>query len=171
MCFYNDAEWSASIHEETHPISDGTARCDECGVNIPAGVEHLHVYQQEHECCEDCYDGVCDCLGEDGDASDDHECKCDEPNLGESYTYECCGDCEKFRQAIYDAEIKAGCDHYEAHPPMAGLVQALIDAGQEECEKYFAMADEVYPELRASGYFARMFPKWFNESEARDGEA
>lgn len=173
MCFYQDAEWYASIHEETRLVSDGTARCDECGEIIPAGVGHLNIYQQERECCEDCYDGVCDCPGsrDEDECVCDHECKCEQPNLGQTYTYECCNDCEKFRSAIYAAEIKAGCDHYEAHPPMGEMQQALIDAGEEECEKYFTMADEMHPELRASGYFARMFPKWFAVTPAvEEGE-
>lgn len=158
MCFDYDYDWTASVSEANGGATrDRPTRCDECRATIPAGTPFYHLWQQEHdedEAIERAWDG----LEEDFVGPP-------EPCYGETFDYECCLDCQKLREAVRASELEAGCDSHEAEPPLPVLFEAIRDSG---CgARYAAKAREMFPELEASGYLARVRPRMgLDEEEA-----
>lgn len=95
--------------------------------------------------------------------NEDHQCVCPEPAYGESFEYEACDECHKFLETVVLAEIKSGCARSEAHPGYTGMLEMIGEGGWGEAAKYFHEAEQVYPELVASGYLQwlkrKMFPR------------
>src|SRR6185436_18288273 len=124
-----------------------------------------HIYQQEHEECRRCSEGECECVGSRNDEDDpqDHDCKCAEPNFGETFDYDRCDDCHKFLCAIEAAEIDAGCKPYEARPSLCGMIENITNAdnSMDEAKRYFKKARSMFPELVASKYLAWLWRKMF----------
>lgn len=150
MCFYADYDWYASVCETEDRTADKPFHCMECGTVVNVGESYQYTWMQEHEECHRCEEGDCECV----DRDDFHECKCAEPNYGETYTYRCCQNCRKFLDAVEQHELHEGCERDEARPPlgeMADYMRELDDLGG-----YFAEAEKMHPELKQSGYLDRM---------------
>ena len=145
MCFVNDYDWCASVVADAMPFAAKPFKCNECGVGISAGDQYRLVLQQEHETCWQC------------EEDDKDECDCDEPDLGETYTYRCCEECWKFRKAVEAAEMAAGCAVSESSPSYEGMFDEISAGGQEEATKYWRKAVKMFPELRTSGYLRRVW--------------
>lgn len=150
MCFVNDYDWYSSVQEESTEAAVAPVRCDECSRWIMFGESYYHLYQQEHEECQCCEDGDCECKdGRDADGCvQDHECSCEKPAYGETFSYDCCDECHRFLQAIKEAEQEAGCDYTEAQPPLGEMMSAINDGGMEEARKYWKTALANYPDMK-----------------------
>jgi hypothetical protein len=135
MCFTFDPEWFASIVEvDDSAASDKPARCGECCRMIPAGEPHRHVFQQENE---DCGEG-------DAEGFDP----------GETFDYDCCGECVKLLRAVEASELEAGCHKNEAVPPYEMLFEHVHESG---CGKRYAgRALAMFPELAGSPQLAKL---------------
>lgn len=155
MCFINEAEWAAQVSEKTKQTAVMAIKCDECRRQISMGAEYVHIYMQEAECCVACENGDCDCDLE-GEC-----CKCDEPDYGQSFDYDCCLECDKFLQAIEAAEIKAGCSQYEARPMLTEMIEALQEGDEFTERRYVQEALRMFPELKQSGYLGWLWRKMF----------
>jgi len=163
MCFVNDYDYSVAVQNDFTYTAEKPVRCDECHRMIPIGEKVFHIDQQEYDECKACLDGDCECPRDaDGcptcDASD---CQCEEPNFGETFSYDCCKDCRKFRQAIRSAETKAGCASDESEPALPAMCEQINDGGQDEALKYWREAKRMFPELLASGYLRFIWHRCF----------
>lgn len=144
MCFYHgDYDWYASVVEESDPIAEKATRCHECGEAIAVGEQYHRIYQQEHESCYDCEENDCDC-------------KCEKPNLGESYTYWRCMNCHKFLQAVQKHELDEGCRADESQPSLGGMIEELGEFEVSQLVAYFSVAGRMHPEIQQSGYLERL---------------
>jgi hypothetical protein len=162
MCFYNDGyDWTAEVVSEKEGAASKDAKCQECRRVIPAGHRLWTVFQQECEECKTCDEGDCECPKD--KRGDCMECKCEKPNFGEEFDYHSCLDCKRFLDAVSVAEVESGCSVYESRPAYMEMIESVSSAGVDESDKYFAKADEMFPDLRQSGYLdwlkAKMFPK------------
>jgi len=161
MCFYQDYDWYASIVEEQTTVATTEAACNECYRKIQRGQTIHTVYQQEHETCQDCENGYCDChVRFDGD---DHECECPNPNFGETFDYVCCHDCHLFLEAVESVEIEAGCHERESRPSYCGMIEDIgrANGDMDEAKRYFKKAAKMFPNLVKSGYLGCLWRKMF----------
>lgn len=164
MCFYNDYDWTADVvvdrieneGKEPPPLDQGGQhfKCEECGALILAGSPHRYIYQQEHECCqnEDCGIYTDDELGED----EEGDCRCDKPDLGETFTYRRCMECDKFLTAVERAEHDEGCARDESRPSLGGMICEIQELERVARARYFRRARRDFPELLTTGYFKRL---------------
>lgn len=150
MCFYHpDVEYSESIEHST-AIGDGCAKCSECHRTIAGEYEVVHM--MEHELCQACEYGDCECQRDgDGDCAG---CNCDEPQHGRKDTYYHCQDCQKFLKAIKAVETEAGCASDELSPCYSTMIEELRDNAEQgdadDVRRYFDRAVVMFPEL--AGY-------------------
>ena len=149
MCFVNDdCDWTASVVQEADTVATGQVMCDECSANIGIG-EFVHtIHMEESEWCKDCENGDCACVGE--------CCQCKTPNLGETFDYLRCEQCDKFLKAIEAAEIEEGCSEDTARPmlPMWDDIQGM---GRGDAKRYWKKAKEMFPEMVASGHLGKLW--------------
>ncbi len=164
MCFIGEGDWTASVCEKTYPVATKNIRCDECNRTIEIGETYHHIYMQEYEECQDCENDGCECpLDEDGGRiCHKNGCQCEKPSYGEDATYDCCQECQKFRQAIHDAEIEAGCREYESQPMLGSMFEEIQEQDPIEARKYFKTALRLFPELKQSGYLGRHWKSSFS---------
>ena len=138
MCFYNDADWYASVCDKEEGPASKSTRCDECGRPIAAGEWSLHIYQQEHEECQVC--------SEWGDHYDESvikdQCKHD---YGEVFDYDRCQSCHEILAAIEDVEIKEGCPPHARRPMLCELRDVFCE--HSSAPLYAARAIEMFPQL------------------------
>jgi hypothetical protein len=152
MCFLNEGDWTASLVEKQDTIAQKETSCDECCTKICVG-DPLHtVYMQEHEECGRCDNGECEC---------DKCCQCPEPDIGETFSYECCDQCHKFLQAVENAELEAGCDRSDSRPSYGAMHEEIRDGGAHEAKKYYTHAARDFPELVQSGYLKELWQEMF----------
>jgi hypothetical protein len=109
-------------------------RCDECHDTIPAGGWVRHIFQQEHEMCQQC---------EEGDAT---RCEDGDHDFGETYAYDRCEACDKVLRAIEQAEIEEGCKGDETQPPLEGLREEMYNIDQHERARYLNKLRQMSPE-------------------------
>jgi hypothetical protein len=160
MCFvHGDYEWIANISHHSDAPAEKETTCDECGCPILVGQMLHHIYQQEYEECRDCEEGDCSC-------ERDKCCQCKEPDVGNTCDYDRCDQCDKFLQAVEDAEVAAGCSKSDARPALGEMRDDISNGGRDEARKYFVAARRMFPELVASGYLHAMWQRIFpNEVE------
>lgn len=162
MCFVTDCNWCAEVSEDwTEPATE-PIRCDECCRQIAVGEAVRRIHQHEHEWCHACDEGECECpKDEDGECT---SCRCEEPQHGEEFDYECCAECQKFRTAVVAAEIEAGCSQNEASPHLGMMFEEIGEAGRDEARKYWKTAAKMFPEMR--GWLAARWRKMFAHDRA-----
>lgn len=156
MCFNYDYDWRASVVENRTSVIGQPEWCDECGRLMPPGATMHSIYLQEHEECGRCEEGDCEC-------PENQCCQCPEPDIGETFAYQRCHDCEQFLAAIEEAESEAGCMKHEARPPLGEMQEALCDSGSRESERYFQTAAKHYPGLLDSGFLYWLWDTVFQE--------
>lgn len=151
MCFYSDPDWACAVETDEDIVCDRHTYCNECGRDIGIGATYKHIHQQEHEECQTCYDGDCECprdaegeLTCDGGAA----CQCNDPCFGETFEYDVCQDCQDFLKAVQSAEIEAGCDLAESKPPLSAMVESICEGGRNEAKKYWAKAVTMFPKKK-----------------------
>ncbi len=164
MCFYNDDyDWVAAIEDEAERILEKPTRCDECGRKMQVGETAHHVFQQQHEECQACEEGDCDCP----DKEDcPHDCKCDEPNFGETFEYDRCVECDKFLKAVEQHETDEQCPPMERQPAYAMMIETISEFERKDALKYFRKAARMFPELKRTGYLKRLWRRMFDLQEA-----
>lgn len=146
MCFYHESAWYAELVETESCQSNGSVMCEECHRIIPEGEGYTHTYIQEHEECQRCYNGECACV-DDGDCECE-ECRCDEPEYGESYEYDTCTLCQKVLKAIEAVEIANGCKGEETQPGVGELKTAMWhDEGGAYAARALQMCPDIGPHL------------------------
>lgn len=163
MCFVNEGDWTAMVHESSEIVTTKETKCDECGQPIPIGAFARTIYMQEHEECSDCANEYCSCPiatidNEEVKVCIDKGCQCEKPNFGETFDYDRCEGCDKFLQAIEAAELEEGCSKYEARPslPMWDDLQGI---GRDECKRYWRKAVSLFPEWKA--HFGMLWRRCF----------
>lgn len=162
MCFISESEWYADVSEEGYVFNKNEKeRCDECRRPIAAGDRKFEITQQEHEHCQACENGECLCE----DQGEWHDCECESPEYGETVEYVRCMDCDWFLAAVKVAELEAGCRESESLPPLGEMVNCVEESGRGEAEKYFSKAEELFPELAASGYLKWLKKKIFHDED------
>jgi hypothetical protein len=163
MCFLLDCDWHASVVHEEDRTATKEMNCLECSHKIQPGDSYHYVYQQEHEECQACEWAECECPDAlDGkDRPQDHECRCEKPNYGESYEYWRCQECSKFLKAVQRAEVDAGCSVYESQPHYEDMIDEISDSGMDEAKRYFKRAAKDFPEIVKSGYLGWLWRKMF----------
>lgn len=144
MCFINEGDWTARVVEQDdNAVSNTEIKCGECRRAIPAGVPHISIYLQEHN--EDDWD----------DWDDDGNPLNFDP--GETFETNRCADCEKLLKAVEASEMEAGCHRSQARPCLEMLFEEISES---RCGlRYRTKAQEMFPELEASGYLAEMLPE------------
>lgn len=156
MCFYTEADWTASVQDEKTTTAEKPTRCDECRCIIPAGGTVHHLFQQEHEEC------VCQYYGDAKEYGPDGECICEPPNFGETFEYDKCDECAKFLKAVELVEKEAGCPPDQRHPYLCQMIETIRDQVEpEDAKRYFKKALTQYPELQKSGYLGRIGKRIF----------
>lgn len=157
MCFYNDDyDLKASVVEKTEKVATKPVKCDECSRMIHVGETVHHIYMQEAEECKACDNGDCDCIEREKEC-----CACEVPDMGETFDYDRCDECDTFLKAVEAAEIEAGCPPYEARPALQIMKEAIRDGGDLEARKYFKTAARMFPALKQSGYLGRLWNDLF----------
>lgn len=157
MCFVQEADWTAEVSHSSEGIADKKTRCDECHEDIGAGEFVFSISQQEHEECDTCYDGMCEC-------GEGNCCKCPEPKFGETFEYRRCRNCHLFLEAVSAAEIESGCKRWESRPL---LLQMIDDIGcqnsndRDAAQKYFDKARQMHPAIEANGFLDRLWKMMF----------
>jgi hypothetical protein len=133
MCFLNEYDWYADIHDVSQVKSDGKHRCMECSATIPEGVTCQKTYQRQHEYCDDCgwVYGV-----------DSDDC---EHDFGEESEWYTCEVCAAFLEAVKASELEAGCRESESLPLVGGMF-AEID--RESARRYTKKAVAMFPQHR-----------------------
>jgi hypothetical protein len=160
MCFDVDSDWSASVCETTDPVTEKAFRCEECRETVQVGESFRQIFMQERETCYACDEGECDCV--DWDADDvplDHKCRCEKPSYGEQYTYRSCQNCCKFLEAVEKHERDEGCGPDESRPGLGDMIESMAYFDDDQLAGYFAEAEKMHPDLRASGYLDRLMGK------------
>lgn len=150
MCFNVDYDWSPAVQGDWTETT-GKRRCDECHLEIADGETSHHVYQQEHEECQACYDGECDCVPDsERENHGPEDCKCSSPQYGHEFDYCRCDDCDKFLKAVERAELEAGCSSMEALPPYGEMIEYIGRANGDmaSAKRYFKAALKMFPETR-----------------------
>lgn len=161
MCFTDDYDWCASAVTNEHKPAASDLKCDECDRIIPAGELYHYTYQQEHEECQRCEDHECNCVNWDDDSVNYcDDCKCESPDYGETFSYDCCEECHQFLDAIKQTEQAEGCPPEASQPPLGMMLENLAEF-DEDAEKYFTTAKTLYPNLEASGYLERIRQRVF----------
>lgn len=157
MCFYADFYYESQT--KVNFVTTKPTKCYECRRMIPEGITMIHNSLQEHEECNACNEGECEC-------PDGACCECDEPEYGETLDYDICQECSKFLEAMTAAEIEVGCDSDESQPPVGMMLRELYEIGRDECNRYFNKAKLMYPELVEVGYLNYLEAKLFKECKA-----
>lgn len=167
MCFvHDDYAWYAMVSEHKATVATSPMKCDECEAPIAAGDFVYTVFQQEHEECQACADGLCDCPREDPNDEDSDrvcsgvDCRCSKPNFGETFDYCRCEGCDKFILAIEAAELEEGCRKSEARPGLP-MWYDLQGNGRDEVKRYWKFAAKMFPELVTSGHLAKLWKRAF----------
>ncbi len=142
MCFYNESDWCAELHDEFHSIAESNCKCFECNRTIFAGEWRHRIEQQEYEGCQDC-----DELGDDDDCCDGQH------NYGETFDCDICRECSLLLEAIYDLERIEGCPEHARQPSYGELGDVLWDEPH-----YWRHAIERFPGLIASNAYRRWTP-------------
>lgn len=134
MCFYDDADWYASVCDVTEGPADKPCQCWECGAKIKPGDMRKHVYQQEHEECQRCeYEEL-----------DEDEEPCETHEYGEIFECNLCDACCKILRAIYAVEEDEGCPEYARQPMFGELKEAIWN---DDDGRYAQRAVAMFPEL------------------------
>lgn len=155
MCFVNDDyDWLAEVVEQSDHVLLAPIKCDECCRVIEIGETVHHIFMQQYEECHRCYEGECEC-------EEEKCCQCSLPKFGEMSDYDRCQECDKFLQAVENAELEAGCDRRDSRPPLTEMRSAIGDGGIAEAKRYFKMAKRDFPELAKSGYLGRLWKRMF----------
>lgn len=155
MCFTDyDYDWVASVYEKDIVINTKPVKCLECYSLIKEGDIKHTIHMEQHEECQICYDGECEC-------KKDECCQCSNPTFGEEYDYHRCVSCNKFLKAVHDEEIDAGCGENESQPPLEMMIEYLQEGGEDEAIKYLKRAIKEYPDLKRSGYLGKIWNRMF----------
>jgi hypothetical protein len=159
MCFYTDCEWYASISEESTTTATKEKVCNECYRKIKVGQPIYTLHQQEHELCQACEMGECECP----ENEELHDCQCDRPAFGETFDYLRCWDCHLFLECVEKAELAAGCPIDTARPSLCGMTEDIgrANGDMDDAKRYFKVAAKTYPELVKSGYLGWLWRKLF----------
>ncbi len=152
MCFYHEYDYCPEVYSKNERMSERPVECEECGATIEPGQTIHSVFMQQYEQCHVCEMGECVC-----DHKTNDDCQCATPVFGETFDYDRCEQCEKFLQAVEDAEVEAGCSKAEARPAFQEMRNDIVDGGMREAKKYFKRARYAYPELVASGYLGKLW--------------
>ena len=144
------------LSEEEMRTSETATRCDECGRSIPPGEEFFHLYQQEHEGCQQC-----------GAPWEDWEephkpCQDGDCDFGETCEYQCCLWCHNLLKAIHDEEIALGCPEHASQPYLFGLSDAMWES--DNWKAYGVRARAMFPEL-PDDYLVKMLREDRKESD------
>lgn len=155
MCFDNDADydWYARTQEEDRNPRAKDVRCEECLEPIPAGAPIFHIYLQQYEYCEACEEENCECVKD--------CCECEDPQVGETYDYYCCQNCERFLDAVEAAELEEGCSKADSRPLHAMMRAEMEGIGRKDARRYFKKALKMFPTLQTSGYLGRLWKGLF----------
>lgn len=130
---------------------------------MPVGSISFNVYQQEHEDCQACGDGNCECpLDAEGDCI---ECVCDPVDFGNTFEMHWCHNCEAVLKGIEAFELAQGCKEGTRRPPCGELMDMLWDLRHDNVSKYIEMAVHLTPDLKNSEYLAKLNQKLFGEFE------
>ncbi len=165
MCFYNDDyEWVARVVDDSDVVLSTPSRCQECGRTLEAGETVHNVFQQEHEECGACEDGLCDCPKDKDEECID--CECEDPDYGETFDYDRCQECDKFLKAVYEHEKDENCPPTERQPAYEMMIETISQFERENAVKYFRKAARMFPELKQSGYLKRLWRQMFELSFA-----
>lgn len=156
MCFLNECDWYATVVERTQKAAEKQVTCDECCRKIAVGGLVHRIHMQECEYCKACENGFCDCPEEEC-------CKCEDPNLGETFDYRCCDDCHRFLEAVEAAEVEAGCHRNEARPGLGSMKEEINNGGMDEAKRYWKQATQMFPDLVKSGYLGWLWRKIFEK--------
>jgi hypothetical protein len=160
MCFYNDDyDWIAEEHDERMIVLETAAKCYECRRVIEPGEPIYRISQQEHECCQICENGDCECSRDDDDEC--MGCQCETPGFGETFECDICLECVKLRAAIAETERLEGCPPGTREPGYGEVADSLSQFKREDALRYFRQAAKMYPGLRG-GYLKRMWGKMFS---------
>jgi len=134
MCFYNvDYDWYADVSEEGCVVCQVECRCQECWKSIKPGEWIMTLWQQQYEECRLCSD--------EDEEPIPHTQECD---FGETYSYQCCHDCARLREVIYEVETDEECPEHARHPSFEGMQEEAFDCG-DNADKYVAKAAAMYP--------------------------
>jgi hypothetical protein len=161
MCFYNDdGDWSVSHEESEDRIADRVFKCCECSEEIAVGETYHYRYQQERDAgdCKRCENSECDCVDwSDDDADISHDCKCEEPDYGETWEGRTCLNCRKFLEGVKAHELAEGCREWESQPLPGGMTEQMCEFDSDDLRKYFDAAEKLHPDLQTSGYLNRLW--------------
>ena len=167
MCFYHgDYDWYAELQEnDSYIIKNLPITCNECLIKVQVGETIHHIYLQQHEECNICYSGECDCPFTviSGEEPERNCCQCKYPEFGETFDWYCCDNCHKFLEAIQTSETEAGCKGNSTRPALGTMVEELREGGKEEVERYIKKLESLYPELITNGYLERILGEIFKE--------
>lgn len=168
MCFTADYDWYAEVIDRSEPTATGKVICDECRMGIPRGAKYHHVHMEQYENCHDCACDACDCppLPCGGKVCEDGDCRCEKPNLGETFDWNCCDNCHRFLEAVRVAEEEVGCGGMESNPPLTKMIESIQEGGAEEAKRYWKKAVQMHPELLGSGYLVWLWRKMFGHWNA-----
>lgn len=142
MCFNNDYDWYAEVSSDNGAMVAEPAKCYECRRLIPPGSFARAISLMEHELCQACENGECDCPGRHDLSLDYHGCECEHPDHGETFDCWICTDCSKILLAIKEVEIAEGCHEVDSQPAIGQLWESI-----SENEKYIEHAVERFPEV------------------------
>lgn len=160
MCFYNeDGDWSVSVETEEQRTADKLLKCCECGEPIEPGQEYHYRFQQEHESCHRCEEGDCECIDWEEEADYWHDCKCEKPDYGESWSGNTCMNCRRFLEGVEAHEKAEGCRPYESRPLPGNMIEQMEGFDDDQIKEYFEAAEKLHPDLRASGYLDRLWSR------------
>ena len=170
MCFYADYDWTPDVYEEETVTLDKPRRCGECRRMFAKGEDLVRRYGQEHEICQACESGVCDCDSPRDRFDSCTDCRCADPEYGETYEEWCCEDCRDFLQAVQAAERAVGCGVDESTPPLGEMVEYIRDGEASEARKYFQRAAADFPALKRSRYLGWLWQTMFGKKRQRTNQ-
>lgn len=151
MCFVLEPDWYADVQEEEELVSDGTARCGDCGCRIAAGAPYTRFEQRQYEQCQQCEDVP---WWRDSREEAAAECESEGHDYGEEFQFDMCGSCEAFRKAVSAVEVREGCGADESQPGYGDLATAVLQS--DHLDEYVAEAVALDPGLAFSGYLDRL---------------
>jgi hypothetical protein len=152
MCFYHNYDWGVGLvtHETLTAVKP--FKCNECRTTIQPGESYVHTYQQEHEECNACGVGDCEC-------PDGNCCQCSCPDFGNTYEHDVCIGCDKFLKVIEAVERDEGCTGDSTRPILSEMVESIRHGEMHDSKRYWKRAREMFPELVLSGYLAKLWRK------------
>lgn len=165
MCFTYEPDWYASVSDQAILIcqeSLNALKCAECYDIINVGEAYHHIEQQEHEECQACGDGDCDCSAD--EYGECLGCECEAPSLGESFEMDWCQNCENLLRAIEEIEKEEGCPPHSRRPAMPGLFDELWEV-KENVPGYIAKMLSMFPEMAGTSYLERIKERFQDDED------